>query len=259
MRKMFSRVRFLPLTIFAATLMLTVKLGDIWQGLGQALDVAEAQAQISQPATGMPAPAANSPAGQAPAAANAGTGTAAPASGSTKPAAGAAMSKAAGKGGKTAADRLIVDDPTLLSPAEIEILQRLAARRDALDKRQRELDMREGLLKAAEQRINGKIQELKQLQGTIEQLTKKYDKHQEEKLARLVKIYQTMKPKDAARIFEKLDMSTLLDVAERMKERKLAPIMAAMDPKRAREVTVDLERRRQLPKAGSPFPLAAGG
>ena len=74
------------------------------------------------------------------------------------------------------------------------------------------------------------------------------------KVASLVRIYENMKPKDAARIFEELDMDTLLLVAERMKERSLAPIMANMDPGKARDVTVDLARRRQLPE-----PMAAGG
>ena len=59
-----------------------------------------------------------------------------------------------------------------------------------------------------------------------------------------------MKPKDAARIFGELDMDTLLMVAERMKERKLAPIMAKMDPTKATEITVELSRLRQMPAVG---------
>jgi len=59
-----------------------------------------------------------------------------------------------------------------------------------------------------------------------------------------------MKPRDAARIFEELDMDTLLLVAERMKERKLAPLMAQMNPEKAKEMTVELARLRQLPRNG---------
>ena len=66
----------------------------------------------------------------------------------------------------------------------------------------------------------------------------------------LVKIYENMKPKDAARIFEELDMDTLLSVAERMGERKLAPVMAKMNPIKAREVTVELSKLRDIPKSG---------
>jgi flagellar motility protein MotE (MotC chaperone) len=61
-----------------------------------------------------------------------------------------------------------------------------------------------------------------------------------------VKIYETMKPKDAAPIFEQLEMAILLDVIERMKEAKVAPIIAAMDPQKAKSLTTDLVKRRRL-------------
>jgi len=60
-----------------------------------------------------------------------------------------------------------------------------------------------------------------------------------------------MKPKEAGRIFETLDIDTLLLVAERMKERKLAPIMAAIDPEKAKELTVKISTARKLPTAGA--------
>ena len=137
--------------------------------------------------------------------------------------------------------------------AEIEILQRLAERRDTLQKRERELDMREGLLGAAERRIDRKVTELRNLEATISSLIKTFDEQQEKKMQSLVKIYESMKPKEAARIFEDLEMDTLLEVAERMKERKLAPIMAKMNPEKAREVTVQLRELRQLPNDANRF------
>ncbi len=42
-------------------------------------------------------------------------------------------------------------------------------------------------------------------------------------------------------------MVVLLDVVERMKERKTAPILASMNPKRAKEITLELAQRRDLP------------
>jgi len=148
------------------------------------------------------------------------------------------------------ADRRAIDDPTLLTQSEIELLQQLAERRETLDNREREIEQREGLLQAAEVRINEKVIELQALQATIEQLIKTYDDQQEAKIGSLVKIYENMKPKDAARIFEELDMDTLLLVAERMKERKLAPLMAQMNPEKAKEMTVELAKLRQLPRNG---------
>ena len=146
---------------------------------------------------------------------------------------------------------MVTEDPTLLTQAEIDLLQQLADRREELEGREKEIEMRIGLLKAAESRIDKKVDDLKILQGTIEKLIKTYDAEQDAKMTSLVKIYENMKPQDAARIFEELDMNTLLLVAERMKERKLAPVMAKMNPAKAKEMTVELSRLRQLPQPGA--------
>ena len=95
-----------------------------------------------------------------------------------------------------------------------------------------------------------KIAELQNLRATIDGLIKKFDAQEDNKLKSLVKIYENMKPKEAAQIFEDLEMETLLEMSERMKERKLAAIIAKMTPEKAREVTVELRRLRELPNIG---------
>ena len=143
------------------------------------------------------------------------------------------------------------DDPTLFTDNEIKILQQLAGRRDLIEARAEELRIREGLLGAAEKRIDKKILEMRRLELAIKKLIKTHDRQEDLKMQSLVKIYEAMKPKDAARIFGELDINTLLMVAERMKERKLAPIMAQMNPERAKEMTVELTRIRNLPDSGT--------
>jgi flagellar motility protein MotE (MotC chaperone) len=134
-----------------------------------------------------------------------------------------------------------------MTDEELVLLQSLSQRREELEQRAREIDEREVLLKAAEQRIDQKIGELEQLQQSIEGLLVQHDEQTEEQFQSLVKIYESMKPKDAARIFEELDMEVLLEVIERMKERKTAPILAQMNPQRAKTVTLELAQRRDLP------------
>ncbi|WP_120496241.1 MotE family protein [Kiloniella sp. EL199] len=138
-------------------------------------------------------------------------------------------------------------DPFSMTDEEIELLQSLSARREQLETRERDVEQRETLLLAAERRIDEKIAELGKLQNTIEGLIVKHDEQSEKQMLSLVKIYESMKPKDAARIFEELDMIVLLDVVERMKERKTAPILASMNPKRAKAITLELAQRRELP------------
>lgn len=252
MMKWLAKVRFLPLTISFATLLLTVKVSDIRDGvdglMSSSINVSEALAQAQepqQPAGGeLPVPS------NAPAAGAGGAPLPLPQAQGEAPAGGAPVAGGAPMGGDGEVSRLIKDDPTLLTPAEIDILQQLAVRRDQLDAREREIEMRTGLLNAAEERINKKIAELQTLRTTIDGLIKKFDAQQDAKLSSLVKIYENMKPKEAAAIFEDLEMDTLLEVSERMKERKLAAIIAKMTPAKAREVTVELRRLRELPKVG---------
>ncbi len=140
-------------------------------------------------------------------------------------------------------------DPSLFSDAEIEVLQQLARRRAVLEEREKEMEMREGLLTAAEQRVESKISELKKLRKIVAGLIKQHEAAEKDKIDALVKIYEKMKPKDAARIFNKLEISILLSVMKGMKEAKVAPILAAMDSKKAREVTAELAvRRSELPE-----------
>ncbi len=227
------RLRFLPVTIFAAVLVLTVKIGSIWEGVGTiSVSGAKAQAQ-GQP---VPAPAARPGAGAAPVTS---TAPARPIGG----AAGAASPE-------DVARRLVTEDPTLLTQTEIDLLQQLAVRREELERREKELDVRVGMLSAAEARIDNKVQDMKKLQSTIESLIRKHSEQEDVKLRSMVKIYENMKPKDAAQIFDSLELDVLLMVAERMSERKLSPIMAVMNPERAREMTIELTRQRQMPITG---------
>ncbi len=276
MKRLFSRIRFLPLTIFAATLMLTVKIGDIWDGfdglMKGTIQVADALAQAGGQQQGRPA-AAQKPAAKPAATPSAAKGAAKPAAkpsakDAAKPAAkdaaketqapegakpegeGAAAEAKPAKPEEPQPSKLVTEDPTLLTQSEIDLLQQLAERRRVLESREQELQIRTGLLTAAENRIDKKIEELKVLRETINGLIKTFDEQQDKKLLSLVKIYENMKPKEAAKIFEDMEMDTLLEVAERMKERKLAPIMAKMNPEKARDMTVELARLRQLPRAG---------
>lgn len=136
------------------------------------------------------------------------------------------------------------------SDAEAAILERLAERRKHLDKYEAELGERENLLAAAEKRVEERIGELRAIEERINATAKARDEEEKARFEGLIKMYEAMKPKDAARIFEKLGMPVLLDVVERMREAKTAPIMASMDPEKAEELTSAIAQRRALAKVG---------
>jgi flagellar motility protein MotE (MotC chaperone) len=207
----------LPIAIVVAGVLLTVRIGDVWRDLGSGA----APVGVAMPAAAQTAPTAPAP---APAVATV------PEVGLNQP----------------------PEDQPLdaLNPGDLELLQQLLARRRTLDARGRDLETREQALVLAEQRLDGKLQELKDLQARLEALVVERDATQETQLKSLVKIYENMKPKDAAPIFDQLDMPILLDVIERMKEAKVAPILALMSADRAKSVTEELASRREMPPPG---------
>lgn len=140
------------------------------------------------------------------------------------------------------------------TPAEVDVLQSLAKRRDELDRRDQQIAQREALLKAAETEVDNKIVEMNKLKKQLEELLNQQQKVQDERVVSLVKIYEGMKAKEAARIFDTLDMDVLMAVVGKMSERKSSPIIAAMTPKRAQEVTLRLAEQHKLPE---PVPAAA--
>ena len=124
------------------------------------------------------------------------------------------------------------------------MLQDLRARRKEWDAKDRALTERENVLTAAEQRLVVRASELASLQARLEQLEKSRAERDDANWAGLVKVYETMKPRDAASIFNDMDMPVLLQIVDRMKEPKAAAIFGAMQPDRARLVTAQLAAKR---------------
>ena len=255
-------LRILPVTIAVATLTLALRAGELWTDVRVTLTgEAEAQATLEQlivPAAGGKDAEADEHGdpesehhSEADSSGDATHDADAHQNGSGEDSHASASHAGDAEGGAGSSLPLpdLIGTPNF-SPAEIEVLTELAKRREDLEGRERELGLREGLLQAAEQRVEDKIAELQQLRSEIEALVRLHDEQEEAELQSLVKIYETMKPKDAARILQELEIDVLLSIMERMKERSTAPVLAAMDAERAREVTAELARRDalELPK-----------
>lgn len=137
------------------------------------------------------------------------------------------------------------------SDVKMELFNDLAKRRKDIEAQEKALSMREALLKAGQAELEQKYEELTIIKGDIEQLLTKQTEEENKRIASLVKIYEGMKAKDAARIFDSLDMDVLLQVMTKMSERKSAPIIAAMNAEKARNVTIMLAEQNKLPSLPS--------
>ena len=143
---------------------------------------------------------------------------------------------------------VIPTEPGQPSGAERAILERLQERRQELDTRARELDIRESLIKAAEKRMEGQLTELKATEARITVATEQKDEAQAARFKGLVTMYENMKPRDAAKIFDRLDTGVLLDVVSKIEPRKMADILALMSPDAAQHLTVELASQAQQVK-----------
>lgn len=135
-----------------------------------------------------------------------------------------------------------------ISGVKEDMFRDMLARRQKLDKQEKTLIAREALLQAAEKEVERKVQELSKLRKEIERLLDKQTEEEKARIDSLVKIYEGMKPKDAARIFDTLDLDVLVSVMSKMSERKVAPVLAAMNAERARTVTIMLAEQSKLPE-----------
>ena len=211
---MSEKIRLLPFVIFLSLVLFTVKAGDIWSQIG----VRQAMAEVPQ--DNLSAADGNMEANQS--------------------------GEAVRKNSANAVNSGLQSEVHDYSRAEIEVLQNLSTRRANLDKRNKSLDLQDKLLQVTERRVDAKIADLKVIEARIRKLFKQYDAEAEQRLKSLVKIYESMKPKDAARIFDNLDMDIMLSVASRMKESKMAAVLANMTSQTAKELTIELAKKDKI-------------
>lgn len=130
-----------------------------------------------------------------------------------------------------------------VSASERAILERLQARRQEIESRQREIDIRESLLKSAEKRIENKVEEMKAVESRITATQAEQKAAEAQRLKGLVTMYEGMKPKDAARVFDRLEMGVLIEIASAIAPRKMSDILGLMSSEAAERLTVEMARR----------------
>ncbi len=210
--KFLDRIRLLPVLMLAIALLFGLKVDGIWYG-------------VTEFRAGIPEAQAETPSKEPPK--EAATDTAPP--------------------GKDAEKPGDPNDISTMSESEVALLQKLADRRQELDSQSRKLETRETLLTAAEKRVEERIARLKEIENSVSALIERFDKQEEDRLAKLVQVYESMKPKSAAAIFDQLDMDVLLAVAKRMNEAKMAEVLSKMSADAAKRLTIELAKQKKLP------------
>ncbi|MBX9698036.1 MAG: hypothetical protein K2X74_01310, partial [Acetobacteraceae bacterium] len=121
--------------------------------------------------------------------------------------------------------------------------------RGEIDRREQAAAEREVLLAAAERRLNARIEDLAAAQARLAAAEQARGEREDAGWRQMVRLYEGMRPRDAAAIFDDLEMPVLVQILGRMGERKAAPVLGAMRPDRARLATAELARQRAMPAA----------
>ena len=130
-----------------------------------------------------------------------------------------------------------------IQSGERAVLESLQQRRQELETRSRELEVRDSLLRAAEKRIEQRVQELREMEARVTGVEKKKDDEEAAKFKSLVSMYENMKAKDAAKIFDRLDLRILVEVVNGMNARRMSDILGLMTPEAAERLTIEIANR----------------
>ncbi|MBR0643452.1 MotE family protein [Plastoroseomonas hellenica] len=216
------RPRILPVAVTAMGALFLLKAETLWRSAKAPSGQAAASAAFA-----MIAPARASEETRAPAA---------------TPAAAAAPAPAPAAALPPTASPAAAPDPAIA--AERAVLEQLRARRAELEAREQAAVQREVMLAAAERRLQQRIEELSAMRRRLEAMESARGERDEAGWRGLVRLYENMRARDAAAIFDDLEMPVLVQILDRMGERKAAPVIGAMRPDRARSLTAELARFR---------------
>jgi flagellar motility protein MotE (MotC chaperone) len=130
------------------------------------------------------------------------------------------------------------DGPTERTPSILAMVAKeLDDRRSELDRRQTEVAAREAALRALADEVRRDLDELVRIQKEQAATAEASDRDADERATRLARLYESMKPKRAAAVFDTFATDDLVPIARKMRDGKFAAIMQEMAPQKAKELT----------------------
>ena len=127
---------------------------------------------------------------------------------------------------------------------DLKLFGSLSQKSKDLNEQQQNLDLKEAALTAIENKISQKIQHMTSQQKELQKVISAYDQKENTEIKSLANIYSNMKPKDAAAIFNELDMPLLIKIVNMMKERNVAQIISQMNHTKVKDLSIELSKSR---------------
>jgi len=124
-----------------------------------------------------------------------------------------------------------------------QMLEAFKAREDRIERQEAELRDRLQALKIADREIDQKLADLKAAEDRLRETITVAESASKNDLDRLTKVYESMKPKQAAALFEQMDPNFAAGFLGRMRPEAAALIMAGLSPEAAHSFSVVLAGR----------------
>ncbi|WP_170785206.1 MotE family protein [Ruegeria lacuscaerulensis] len=128
-------------------------------------------------------------------------------------------------------------------PGAQELLTELLRREAALEKREAAAIDKEKALEIAEQAIETRMVAMQAAEENLRETLAYAEKAAETDLTRLTDVYQSMKPKDAAALFETMDPGFAAGFLSRMPADAAAGVLAGISPEAAYTISVIMAGR----------------
>lgn len=118
-------------------------------------------------------------------------------------------------------------------PKNDDVAKNLEEKRQTIEDKQREIEEREARLKQQEVDLEKKIKKMEELRSEISSEVDKQHKGNEERVGKMVVVFETMTPKSAAGVLETLDDWLAVEILKRMDSKRMAKVMNIMDKSRS--------------------------
>jgi flagellar motility protein MotE (MotC chaperone) len=139
--------------------------------------------------------------------------------------------------------------PRLAAEEFDQLLFAIREREMQLEEREKALLDREQLLNTAQIQLKDQIAHLEDVEKRLAETIAMADGAAERDVARLTSVYENMKPKSAAEVFETMDVSFAAGFIARMRPDAAAEVLSAMSTDRAYAITAVMAgRNSEVPK-----------
>lgn len=128
---------------------------------------------------------------------------------------------------------------------EMSFFKRLNDRKLELDRREAELAKLEEELQKQRVGIEEKIKQLEKTRSEISATLKDRVEQDQEKVAKLVDVYSSMKPQSASKVIESLNEDLAVTILDRMKKKNAAEILNTMAAAKAKKLSEMMTGYRQ--------------